>query len=322
MTRRITVIGGGAWGAAIASILQKSHEVSCLVRGQDTARALAQCRVPRLPAITLPHPLSATTDASSLQEADIIYLVVPASATEEALSLITQHAAETCPVILCAKGLIEDGPKGALFLNEYMRQNHADRPYGLLSGPSFADEVIDGLPAALVAASDDPALTQQMCDDFADSSVRLYHGSDPIGIAIGGAVKNVIALASGICTGLALGDNARAALITRGVAETNRLVQALGGHAETMSGLAGIGDLVLSAAGPHSRNMAYGLALGAGTTIPDALSEGARTAPLLAQRAQYEQVDMPLTQAVAKALTGAALQPIITDLLARPTVQE
>ena len=322
MTRRIAVIGGGAWGAAIASILHKSHKVSCLVRGQETARALAQCKVPRLPNITLPHPLSATTDASCLQEADIIYLVVPASATEEALSLITQHAAETCPVILCAKGLIEDGPKGALFLNEYMRENHPDRPYGLLSGPSFADEVIDGLPAALVAASDDPALTQQMCDDFADSSVRLYHGSDPIGVAIGGAVKNVIALAAGICTGLALGDNARAALITRGVAETNRLVQALGGHAETMSGLAGIGDLVLSAAGPHSRNMAYGLALGAGTTIPDALSEGARTAPLLAQRAQYEQVDMPLTQAVAKALTGAALQPIITDLLARPTVQE
>ena len=322
MTRRIAVIGGGAWGAAIASTLHKSHEVSCLVRGQETARTLAQCKVPRLPAITLPHPLSATTDATSLREADIIYLVVPASATEEALSLITQHAAKNCPVILCAKGLIENGPKGALFLNEYMRENHSARPYGLLSGPSFADEVIGGLPAALVAASDGPALTQQMCDDFADSSVRLYHGSDPIGVAIGGAVKNVIALAAGICTGLALGDNARAALITRGVAETNRLVQALGGHAETMSGLAGIGDLVLSAAGPHSRNMAYGLALGAGTTIPDALSEGARTAPLLAQRARYEQVDMPLTQAVAKALTGAALQPIITDLLARPTVQE
>ena len=156
MTRQIAVIGGGAWGAAIASILYKSHKVSCLVRGQETARALAQCKVPRLPNITLPHPLSATTDASCLQEADIIYLVVPASATEEALSLITQHATKDCPVILCAKGLIEDEPKGALFLNEYMRENHPNRPYGLLSGPSFADEVIDGLPAALVAASDDP----------------------------------------------------------------------------------------------------------------------------------------------------------------------
>ena len=252
----------------------------------------------------------------------MIYLVLPASATSQALAMIEAKAQANCPIILCAKGLIEDKEKGGLILTDYMSQTYPKRSFALLSGPSFADEIIKGLPAALVAASDNSALADSVISDFVPSHLRLYKGSDPIGVAIGGAVKNVIALAAGISSGLGLGDNAKAALITRGLSETARLIEALGGHPKTISGLAGIGDLTLSAAGPHSRNMAYGLALGQGKPVPDALSEGARSAPLLAKRAKAEGLDMPIITAVTKALDGADLQTIISDLLARPSVEE
>ena len=322
--KRAIVIGGGAWGAAIASclILNDNLETSILVRAQQTAEALAKGFVPRLDNAPLPHPLHASLSEDILSDADVIYLVLPASASIEALAMIAAKAPAHCPVILCAKGLIEDKDKGGLFLTDYMSQAYPERPFALLSGPSFADEILKGLPAALVAASDDSAVADNVIADFAPSHLRLYKGHDPIGVAIGGAVKNVIALAAGISSGLGLGDNAKAALITRGLSETARLIEALGGHPKTISGLAGIGDLTLSAAGPHSRNMAYGMALGQGKPVPDALSEGARSAPLLAKRAEAEGLDMPIIKAVTKALDGADLQTIISDLLARPRGEE
>ena len=324
MTKQIIVMGGGAWGAAIASCLSLNPHlaVTVLVRSEDTAAALAKGFVPRLDNLQLAQPLDASLSPEILQRAEMIYLVLPASATEQAMALIQTHAAADTPVILCAKGLIEDADRGGLFLNDYMQQAYPARRYGLLSGPSFADEIIKSLPAALVAASDDSTLADEVLSDFAPSHLRLYKGQDPIGVAIGGAVKNVIALAAGISAGLGLGDNAKAALITRGLSETARLITALGGHPKTITGLAGIGDLILSAAGPHSRNMAYGMALGQGKPVPEALSEGARTAPLLAKRAEIEQLDMPIIKAVTKALEGDDLQTIISDLLARPRAEE
>ena len=323
-TKKAVVIGGGAWGAAIASCLMLNDQLqtSLLVRSRQTVDALSKAIVPRLDNAPLPCPLNASISEDILSEAEVIYLVLPASATSQALAMIEAKAQANCPIILCAKGLIEDEEKGGLFLTDYMSQTYPKRPFALLSGPSFADEIIKGLPAALVAASDNNALADSVISDFAPSHLRLYKGSDPIGVAIGGAVKNVIALAAGISSGLGLGDNAKAALITRGLSETARLIEALGGHPKTISGLAGIGDLTLSAAGPHSRNMAYGLALGQGKPVPDALSEGARTAPLLAKRAKAEGLDMPIIEAVAKALDGADLQTIISNLLARPSVEE
>lgn len=326
--RTALIIGGGAWGSAIATALsyQKHLDVQLLVRDEATCDALASHQVPRLPDITLPHALSATTQPSALIEADIIYLVVPASATLEALELIENYASADCPVVLCAKGLVSYQSSAHsidhLFLPEIMTRGAPLRPYAILSGPSFADEVIANLPAALVAASTDHALCDAISSDFEASKMRIYGSDDPMGVAIGGAIKNIIALAAGICAGLHLGDNAKAALITRGLAETARLITAFDGQAQTISGLAGIGDLALTAAGPHSRNMAYGIALGKGTTLPNNLCEGARSAPLLAARTTKLDIDMPITKAVAKALSGAPLDQLIADLLARPRVKE
>lgn len=326
--RTALIMGGGAWGSAIATALsyQKHLDVHLLVRDKATCDALAQQKVPRLPDITLPQALHATTDDEILAQADIIYLVLPASASQEALERIAAFAPPTCPVVLCAKGLVcyQEAPHRIehLFLPELMARQAPSRAYAILSGPSFADEVIQNLPAALVAASSNEALIQSISDDFVASRLRIYGSDDPIGVAIGGALKNIIALAAGICEGLSLGDNARAALITRGLAETARFITALDGKPQTISGLAGIGDLTLTAAGPHSRNMAYGIALGRGADTPKNLCEGARSGPLLAARAARLAIDMPITQAVAKALDGAPLDDLIADLLARPRVKE
>ena len=324
MTEQVVVIGGGAWGAAIASCLSlnKQRECTTLVRSKTTADALQNGFVPRLNHMALAQPLKTSLSEDILSKADRIYLVLPANATAAALAVIEAKAPQNCPIILCAKGLIDDSDKGGVFLNEYMKDNHPQRSFALLSGPSFADEVLQRLPAALVVASDNGALADSVLGDFAPSHLRLYKGRDPIGVAIGGAVKNVIALAAGISAGLGLGDNAKAALITRGLSETARLIEAIGGDAKTISGLAGVGDLILTSASPHSRNMAYGLALGQGKPVPDALSEGARSAPLLAKRAAAQGLDMPIINAVAKALEGADLQSIISDLLARRRVEE
>lgn len=321
----IWVIGGGAWGAAIACALQqnKSLSVSCLVRDPATAAALRKARLPRLDDVTMPTALNASTDPRALASASAIYVAVPASATQEALLQITRHAPADCPVILCAKGLVSDEiTNQQLFLPEYMTAHHQARRFAIFSGPSFADEVLAGLPCALVAASEHPDLCAVISDHFSASALRIYHGADPLGTAICGAVKNIIAVAAGVCVGLDLGDNAKAAILTRGLAETGRLITALGGAQKTLTGLAGIGDLSLSAATPHSRNMAYGLALARQQPLPNALAEGARTAPLLHQRALALDLDMPITAAVSAVLAGKDLGPIITDLLHRPFTKE
>ena len=323
----IIVMGGGSWGAAITYSLGQNAAVSvtCLVRDETTASALNKGVVPRLNDAVLPTPILAKTTTNCLADADMIYIVLPAAATMEALVQIEQYAPSDCPVILCAKGLVtstNETEVSPLFLPEVMNNRPIKRPYAILSGPSFADEVIQNLPAALVCASHDNAVCTAVSHQFSSSNLRIYLSDDPIGVAIGGAIKNIIALASGICDGLGLGDNAKAALITRGLAETGRLINALGGKKETISGLAGIGDLVLSASGPHSRNMAYGLALGQGKALPSSLSEGARSAPLMVDRALALDIEMPITNAVSKALSGEPLSALITDLLARPTVKE
>ena len=327
---QILIIGGGAWGAAIAAILTKQPhlDATCLVRDEATAKALSSGIVPRLDNMPLPCTLDATTDEALIAHADAIYLVLPAAATGEAIALIERTARPDCPIILCAKGLIDvadtTGSTGttALLLPEFMKQAAPNRAFAMLSGPSFADEVIKGLPCALVASSSSKALADEIVRHFTHSTMRLYSNDDPMGVAVGGAVKNVIALAAGISAGLGLGDNAKAALITRGLAETGRLIKALGGNPNVLNGLAGMGDLTLTAAGPHSRNMAYGLALGAGKPLPDALAEGARTAPILHQRATALGIEMPITHAVTKALQGADLTMLITELLARPPAPE
>lgn len=318
-TKQHIVIGGGSWGAAIADQLQRAGQsVSLLVRDANTAENLAQRHVRQLPDISLTAPLTATTAPEQISKADYIYMVVPLAAHAQTITLIKQFARTGTPLILASKGLMPDATRGAVFLPEWLDDLAPEFPSIMLSGPTFADEVILGKPAALVAASKIEALATDIASIFQGSNLRVYSSTDPVGVALGGAVKNIIAIAAGIATGLTLGDNARAALITRGLAEMQRLAQAIGADTHTLSGLSGMGDLMLSCAGPHSRNMAFGLALGSGNLPSNRLSEGRNAAALVTARAVFENIDMPLCFAIDQILNhGQGLQDTLTALLSR-----
>jgi glycerol-3-phosphate dehydrogenase (NAD(P)+) len=212
---------------------------------------------------------------------------------------------------------------GARLMPELADAMAPGRPSVLLSGPSFADEVMRGLPAAVVAAGTDSAAVEMVQQSFRASQLRVYASDDPLGVAIGGTMKNVIAIAAGCAIGLGLGDNARAAIITRGLAEMARLAAAEGAEAETIYGLSGAGDLALSCAGPHSRNMAYGLALGRGETPDARLAEGRNTVAALAARGRETGIELPITNGVDLVVNGGApLGDVVASLLARPAGSE
>jgi len=321
----IVVMGGGSWGAALAHQLRQNKDLKCqiLVRSAQTAADLARGHIRQLPAITDLPGFTVTDEAACLGKADVIYLVLPVSAHADSLAQIQAYAGAGTPVVLCAKGLVSDAQKGGLFLPEYAASLLKGRPVAVLTGPSFADEVLSDLPTALLAASRSTDLTAEIAVHFSASSLRLYQGTDIIGAALGGAVKNVIAIAAGICTGQGLGDNARAGLITRGLAETMRLAEHLGADSRTISGLAGMGDLVLSCSGPHSRNMAFGLALGRGEAVPPSLAEGRFSAATLRARAEHESIELPICFAVDDIVNRHAdIHARITALLSRQAGQE
>lgn len=317
--QNICIIGGGSWGAAIGDRLQQAgHQVSLLVRRTQTIEALARSHVDQLPDTPLTQPLSATTDPALLADADVIYIVVPIAAHPEIWRQIQNHARKGVMLVFASKGLMQDAHKGGVFLPEWLAGQDTAHPYVILSGPSFADEVIAGKPAALVAAAHHLDHADTIASHFKSSSLRVYSSPDPLGVAIGGAVKNVIAIAAGIATGLGLGDNARAAVVTRGLAEMQRLASHLQANAQTLSGLSGMGDVMLSCAGPHSRNMAYGLALGSGAAVPDRLTEGQLATARLMARAQFEEIDMPVVSAVDQVINHRQdLQTALADLLKR-----
>ena len=324
-TANIVVIGGGSWGAALAHQLRRNKQLNCkiLVRSAQTASDLARGHIRQLPAISDLPAFTVTDEAACLAEADFIYLVLPVAAHTDSLAQIQAYAPADTPVVLCAKGLVGDAEKGGLFLPEYAEARLDGRPTAVLTGPSFADEVLSDLPTALLAASRSQDVSAKVASHFSASSLRLYQGTDTIGAALGGAVKNVIAIAAGICTGQGLGDNARAGLITRGLAETMRLAEHLGADSRTISGLAGMGDLVLSCSGPHSRNMAYGLALGRGEAVPLSLAEGRFSAAKLRARAEHESIELPICFAVDDIVNRQAdIRARITALLSRQAGQE
>ena len=324
MTLKPVIIGGGSWGCAIASALMRAgHDAHILVRRQATVDALAAGRCAQLPEAPLMSPISASLSATCLQDASVIFVVVPVVANPDAFTAIATHALAGVPVILCAKGISnQDGQKAQLLTHaaQTILPNH---PIAVFSGPSFADEVLAGLPAALVAASTSPDVLDMIQAAFRDSNIRVYTNNDPDGLALAGAMKNVVAIAAGCAVGLGLGDNAKAAIITRGLAEIARLNHAIGGQAETIFGLGGVGDLALSCAGPHSRNMAFGLALGAGKALPDKLAEGSRTVAGLARLGRLHKVDLPITNAIDMVLNhGQNLHDAVKALLARPPKSE
>jgi glycerol-3-phosphate dehydrogenase (NAD(P)+) len=295
---KIAVIGAGAWGTALA-VLNARAGKHVTLWARDAAKAAAMRAAgenPRLPGIALPENLAITHE---MPEADILLLAVPM----QHLRALSPSLPSNTPVVLCAKGL-ETGT--GLLPPELF----PDRPTAILTGPNFAHEIAAGLPAAAVLATPNAVLRVQLMSALKTSSLRLYGSPDIIGAALGGAAKNVIAIASGVVIGAGLGENARAALITRGIVEISRLATALGGRSKTVSGLSGLGDLLLTCTGASSRNFSLGHALGQGTSLDSILAsrssvtEGIATAPALLARAQSTGTEMPITEAVTKLLTN------------------
>ena len=321
----IVVIGGGSWGSAIASSLQRAQQpVTVLARNQQTVDMLAQGHCPRLPDCAPIAPLAATTDHTCLGAATMIFVAVPVQANAESFDLINTQQAGSNPAIvaLCAKGIVGDDQAGAMLLTKLAHTMMPRHEVVVFSGPSFADEVFSGLPAALVAAGRDRA-TKTIQDAFEGSNLRIYRNTDSVGVALAGAMKNVIAIAAGCAVGLGLGDNAKAAILTRGLSEIARFSAVMGAKSDTVYGLAGVGDLALTCAGPHSRNMAFGMALGRGETPSGQLAEGSRTVAALAHLAAHHNIDVPITNAVDKLVNhGEDLHQIVAGLLARPAHTE
>ncbi|HYZ63127.1 MAG TPA: NAD(P)H-dependent glycerol-3-phosphate dehydrogenase [Acetobacteraceae bacterium] len=304
----LAVVGAGAWGTALAIQAARagSHPT---IWARDPARAAP--RIPKHIAVTgdLPGP-----------GYDAILLVVPVQHLRAVLARFRPQA----PVVICAKGIEADTLALPL---EILESLPPGTPCAVLTGPNFAHEIAAGLPAASVVAAIDPALRARVIALLATPAFRLYGNDDPVGASLGGAAKNVIAIAAGAVVGAGLGENARAALITRGLAELGRLVAALGGRADTVAGLSGLGDLLLTCTGPSSRNFRCGLALGRGQSLAQAIAdspgviEGVATAPALIARAKG--VDLPICSAVASLLAGQlTLEDAIQTLLTRPMRDE
>ncbi len=318
---RIALLGAGAWGTALAVAAARRHEVVLWARDAAQARSMHATRenARYLPGIALPpslHVVSDLDDAWRHAGNDgLAVIATPMSGLRPLLAAAPRAAR----VLWLSKGF--EAGSGALG-HEIARALRPHAPCAVLSGPSFAQEVAQGRPTALVAASDDAALREVAADAFRSETLRIYTSADPIGVEVGGAVKNVMAIATGICDGLQAGLNARAALVTRGLAEMTRLGVALGARAQTFTGLSGLGDLVLTATGDLSRNRQVGLRLAQGLPLAQALAvlghvaEGVASAPVVLQRARAAGVEMPITEAVVAVLEGrltptAALQALM-----------
>ena len=317
---RVAVIGAGAWGTALAiQAARAGNAVTLWVRDPARAREIDATREsPRLPGARLPEVICATAE---MPDADAVLLAVPMQHLRGIAALVPPSCA---PLVACAKGV----EQGTLRLPlEVLNELHPGRPAAVLTGPNFAREIAAGKPAATVLAAIDPSLRARLAGLLGTPAFRIYGNDDPTGAQIGGAAKNVVAIAAGAVIGAGLGENARAGLITRGLAELGRLAVVLGGRAETVMGLSGLGDLLLTCTSAASRNFSLGLALGRGERLADVLAsrstvaEGVTTAPALVARAGT--TELPICHAVAELVAErATLETIITRLLNRPRREE
>ena len=317
--KSVGVIGAGAWGTALAGAAARAgRDVVLYARNAESAAALKATRAnPKLSGVLLDAGVDVTDDIAAAAGADVILIATPAQHLREAVTKLAPHLRKATPVVATAKG-IERGTHQ--FMTEVIAESAPDARPAILSGPSFADDVARGLPTAVTLAARDETLARALVQALGSSTFRPYHTSDVRGVEIGGAAKNVLAIAAGIVAGRELGASALAALTTRGFSELARLGRALGARAETLSGLSGLGDLILSCSTPQSRNFALGIALGRGER-PTAgkLAEGEFTAPVLIELAASQNVDMPVSSAVAAILGGAmTIDAAIESLLTRP----
>jgi glycerol-3-phosphate dehydrogenase (NAD(P)+) len=329
---QIAVIGAGAWGTAISVVLGRkgSHRVRLWAHEKEVREAIAQRRVNEtfLPGQPIPDSVMATSDlAEALAGAQIVVSVMPSQHCRSLFEQMRPHLPPEALIVSATKGLEE---RSLLRMTEIITQvltgkgTYAPR-VGALSGPTFALEVARGDPTAITVASQDPELARVVQDEFSDPQFRVYTNSDVVGVELGGALKNIVAIAAGICHGLGLGHNSVSALITRGLAEMTRLVVACGGRTETMAGLAGLGDLVLTCTGGLSRNRSVGVELGRGRRLPEIVAamhgmvaEGIFTTTAAVGLARTRGVEMPITEQMHAILSqGKAPRDAIHELMTR-----
>lgn len=323
---KIGVIGGGAWGTALSSVAAaEGEEVLLWALEPEVVEAINSLHenTTYLSGIALPQSIRATREMNDLSNCDALLVVTPAQHLRSSLVLLPQS---NQPLILCSKG-IEAGTK--MLMSEVIADARPDAPIAVLSGPTFAHEVAKGLPTAITLACEDAELGDRLAQRLARPYFRPYASYDVLGAEIGGAVKNVLAIACGVAEGLGLGQNARAALIARGFAELRRFGLARGAENETMAGLSGLGDLVLTCSSVASRNFSLGLGLGQGKSAAELMAnrntvaEGAFTAPVLAEAAREAGVEMPVVDSVCTLLDGSNdAKTAVSEILSRPLKEE
>ena len=323
--KKIAIVGAGAWGTALATVAARAgREVVIWAREPDVADDINRRHRNALflPGVNLDAAIAATTDLAMVGDADAVLLVVPAQFLRGVGEALRQFLGAGTPVVICAKGIEKSSLK---LMTEVVTETLPEAPLAVLSGPTFAAEVARGLPTAITLACADAGVGSRLIEALGQPSFRPYLSADPIGAEIGGAVKNVLAIAAGIAHGGKLGENARAALIARGMAEMLRLGRAKGARIETLMGLCGLGDLILTCSSEQSRNMSLGAALGRGERLTDILAarhtvaEGVATAQAVSALAGALAIEMPICDAVNRILHhGSDVDAVIHELTTRP----
>ena len=317
---RVVVVGGGSWGTAFSRVLvNRGHEVTLACRDAEQARAIAETeRNPRYLTFASLNGVAATTIAEApVAEAELVVLALPSAAYAE----VARSLPGCAPILSLTKGL---DPASGERLSTLVR----DRPVAVLSGPNIAEEIARDLPAAAVIASEDQALALELQAAINSVTFRVYVNEDLVGVELCAAAKNVIALAAGGADGLRLGDNAKAALVARGLAEMGRLAEAAGGRPETFAGLAGMGDLVVTCFSPAARNRRAGELIAQGASAEEAVREigmvveGLTTAPVLRELSHRLKIELPITEGVCSVLEGTSLNELVSGLMSRVPTQE
>jgi glycerol-3-phosphate dehydrogenase (NAD(P)+) len=329
--KRIAIIGGGSWGTALAVIAARAgHDVQLWSRNPDVVRSITENHINShyLTSVQIPPSVAATSELNAaLNDATLVLFAAPSHAARELFTALAPHLSDAAIIVSVAKGIeIETGKRISEIVKEVIGTNH---PFVSLSGPSFAKEVVDGHPTAIVAASKDAAAARTVQNDLSFENLRIYTNADVIGTEIGGSVKNVMAIAAGMAAGLGFGSNSVAALITRGLAEITRFARREGAQVETLMGLAGLGDLVLTCTGALSRNRFVGEELGKGRPLQEItaglneVAEGIKTARAVKQLADRASLEMPIVNEVNAVLyDGKSARDAVGELMSRPLREE
>tara|TARA_R110002096_G_scaffold374309_4_gene567898 strand:- start:1387 stop:2379 length:993 start_codon:yes stop_codon:yes gene_type:complete len=325
----IGVLGAGAWGTALAAAAARAgRDVTLWAREPEVVTAIRDTRENTifLPGVILPENLKITGDLAGLAACEAILLVSPAQHTRSMVAVLLPYLAPNVPLVICSKGIEVSTGK---LLSEVLAETAPNNPVAVLSGPTFAIEVAKGLPCALTLAMENKEIGEALIQALGQPTFRIYYNDDVAGAQIGGAIKNVLAIATGIVAGLNIGENARAAVITRGLAEIVRFGSLYGAEAETLMGLSGLGDLILTCSSTQSRNMSLGKAIGEGQTLEEimaernSVAEGAHTVEIVHKISEETGLDMPITSAVYQILKqGQDVRRVTEELLSRPFTDE